>query len=824
MKPFVILPLFVSLFLCCACHAKRTDSATQNDVAASLHERQPTATDVATSSHENRATAPIEKCLKNTDCQADEVCQLKTQTCEKKCTHRAECGEDQMCRSDGRCSPKIFETVWKTTKPSQTITLPWYRQHTSNYRGRLARSFKILWGDEPKGTDIETQPRQEPTPDTFVTHTYQNPGTYHVKILGTYDGWGWDFELCHQKWPEYPLIEIVSFGNVGLAPCAFAHALLEKLPETDIPHAEKLMTTNSFFYLATKFNAPLFWDTSQVTDTSSMFNHSHAFNQPIRIDTSNVTNMSAMFYEARAFDSAVEIDTSKVEDMNGMFGNAKAFNQPVNFNTSNVNDMEFMFGGAKAFNQPVNFGTSNVINMDDMFSDAEAFNQPVNFDTSNVLTMVRMFQNAKKFDQPIHFDFNTKAGLGLCSLFEGAESMNHDIVFTRKHGKNITDTDMSGLLANATSFNKRVVLKMPTYEKELDIDSYLLSQASACLDPLNRDAPTPPEEDPEVIYNKTPHPPRGVCEYCKKYKDCVNCTYDDFSKYERERDKISPDRELVEASPLCQDREGCPCGDGYCGYLGRCIQGLCHCGGFNDQGIYKAVQGNSFKAFTCETWNEYVERQWRDGALVYDTWEHSHRWICDKRMGCNYEGILYPYLTWVGVSPFSSREKIDPEYYAEEEALYGRRLGIHNYEKKYGVRTRILTPKEEERAKELGIEYKADLVYEPSCPINLHAVDGCMRAGLVVTPLNVCQSKRCTCGEGTCTEGFRCVDHQTCRCSNPDGCMCGEQEVHWGTDCKNGVPYCGNLKRTKPYTWCRYRTSITANHYYMPQSAFWDED
>ena len=108
--------------------------------------------------------------------------------------------------------------------------------------------------------------------------------------------------------------------------------------------------------------------------------------------------------------------------------------------------------------------------------------------------------------------------------------------------------------------------------------------------------------------------------------------------------------------------------------------------------------------------------------------------------------------------------------------------------------------------------------------INLHAIDGCMRAGLVVTPLNVCQSKRCTCGQDTCTEGFRCVDHQTCRCSNPDGCMCGEQEVDWGTDCKNDVPYCGNLKQTKPYTRCRYRTSRASNYYYMPQSAFWDED
>ena len=771
---FTLLALISTILTLSACHSKTTVEDTPKDAPLPSVAEQP--------------NLEVGQCHLHTDCKPDEVCQLKSQTCQKKCTQDSECKDSdkvdgEFCRSDGRCSPKVFETIWETTKPSQTITLPWYGKHDSSYSGRLARSFKILWGDEPAGTKLEDQEKFTPRSDTEVTHTYSTPGKYHVKILGTYDGWGFnDCEMSQIAKHDQPIIEVVSFGNVGLAPCAFGYSQLNKLPDHDIPNANKLTTLRSFFNRAQKFNQPIYWDTSHVTDTSMMFNEAKSFNRPIQFDTSNVTDMFAMFQNAISFNSSIELNTSKVEDMSYMFSDAESFNQKVNFNTSNVQNMEYLFSGAKSFNQPVKF------------------------DTSNVLSMAQMFENAKSFNQPIQF--NITKTIALCNLFDSAESMNSEIIFTSQTDED--NTDMHGMFAGATAFKQKAIQKMKTSENELDPESdYMNQSSSTCVDPFRRDEETLSAEE---IYNNNPHPQRGVCEYCKKYRDFSN--YDLLARlnYESERDKLTPDRKLVEASPICNDPEGCPCGDGYCGYLGRCIQGLCHCGDFNPEGTYMAIRGNSFKEFTCETWTEIDDE---------NVTEPAYRWVCNREMGCDYEGLLYPYLTYAGMNTLLNREKIDPDYYESEREPFDDDLGIYCYEKKYGVHQRILSPKEEQRARELGINYYPDLVDEPVCGINLHSINNCIMKGLVITPKGVCHSSSCTCGQSSCTEGFRCVDHQTCRCSQPEGCQCGKEHVNWGTDCRQGVPYCGNLKQPVSGAKCEYRLNSDDQYYYMPQSAFW---
>ena len=747
---FTLLTLITTIFSLIACHSKTTVEDAPKDAPHPSVTEQPKLADG--------------QCRLQTDCKPDEVCQLKSQACQKKCTQDSECKnsdkvDGEFCRSDGRCSPKVFETVWETTKPSQTITLPWHKRHNATYHGRLVRSFKILWGDEPEGTTFEDQEKITPRSDAEVTHTYSTPGKYHVKILGTYDGWGFnDCEMSQIANHDQPIIEVVSFGNVGLAPCAFGYSQLNKLPDHDIPNANKLTTLRSFFNRAQTFNQSIDWDTSHVTDTSMMFNEAKSFNQSIQFDTSNVTDMFAMFQ------------------------NAIAFNSPIRIDTSNVTDMSYMF------------------------SDAQSFNQPVNFDTSKVLSMEQMFENAKSFNQPIQFDI-TKT-IALCNLFARAESMNSDVIFTSKTDED--NTDMHGMFAEASSFKQTVVQKMKSSEDKLNPNSdYMNQYASECSDPFHQNEDTPDEED---IYNRENHPPRGVCEYCKAYKDCVNCTDSDWYDFEKSRTRLSPDKKTVESSPICNNQDGCPCGDGYCGYMGRCIQGLCHCGDFNKDGQFMAVRGNSFKEFTCETWFEIDDDNIQTPA---------YHWICDKENGCDYEGLIYPYLTRAGYQSLLSVEHIDPDYYQDEHKPFEAEIGIYNYEKKYGVRRRVLSPKEEQRAKELSILYKPDQVDESDCGISLHDIQSCIIEGGVVTPKGVCHSSNCTCGQSSCTEGFRCVDHQTCRCSQPEGCQCGKEHVNWGTDCRRGVPYCGNLKQPVSGAICKYRLKSNNQYYYMPQSAFW---
>ena len=55
---------------------------------------------------------------------------------------------------------------------------------------------------------------------------------------------------------------------------------------------------------AAKFNQPLSFDTSRVTDLSDMFQNATAFDQPLSFDVSSVTDMSGMFLSASSLSEA----------------------------------------------------------------------------------------------------------------------------------------------------------------------------------------------------------------------------------------------------------------------------------------------------------------------------------------------------------------------------------------------------------------------------------------------------------------------------------------------------------------------------------------
>ena len=72
------------------------------------------------------------------------------------------------------------------------------------------------------------------------------------------------------------------------------------------------------------------------------------------------SRISCMFKGAKKFNQPLSFNTSSVTNMDAMFWRAKKFNQPLNWNTSSVTNMTLMFCGAKAFNQSLNFDTSSV--------------------------------------------------------------------------------------------------------------------------------------------------------------------------------------------------------------------------------------------------------------------------------------------------------------------------------------------------------------------------------------------------------------------------------------------------------------------------------
>ena len=403
--------------------------------------------------------------------------------CSTKCTDDSQCvSSDYFCRNDGRCAPKVFESVWKVSTDDSTLFFPGGSGDTCNYT--------IDWGDG--ATDSYTSCEE------YHSHTYASAGTYNIKVTGTINKWSCDtfvnanldpsicdtfcndaeddviYAMCMEacgktqraicgndlsmdgivdKFPV--LIGIESFGPVGLTSRSFANAnQLTYVSSKDIPNANTLTDMRHMFSGAVLFNSDIGnWDTSQTQTMSYMFYGASSFNQSLSAwDTSNVTRMDYMFCYASAFNGDISgWDTSNVTGMGYMFDGASAFNQPLNsWNTSKVKDMRFMFVDAKSFNQPLHsWDTSNVESMSRMFSYATSFNQPLNsWNVAKVTSMEGMFINAKEFNQSLS-DWDVSNVTSMEDMFNKAASFNGELDWKSKVSK---VKRMGCMFKNATAF------------------------------------------------------------------------------------------------------------------------------------------------------------------------------------------------------------------------------------------------------------------------------------------------------------------------------------------------------------------------------------
>ena len=403
--------------------------------------------------------------------------------CSTKCTDDSQCvSSDYFCRNDGRCAPKVFESVWKVSTDDSTLFFPGGSGDTCNYT--------IDWGDG--ATDSYTSCEE------YHSHTYASAGTYNIKVTGTINKWSCDtfvnanldpsicdtfcndaeddviYAMCMEacgktqraicgndlsmdgivdKFPV--LIGIESFGPVGLTSRSFANAnQLTYVSSKDIPNANTLTDMGHMFSGAVLFNSDIGnWDTSQTQTMSYMFYGASSFNQSLSAwDTSNVTRMDYMFCYASAFNGDISgWDTSNVTGMGYMFDGASAFNQPLNsWNTSKVKDMRFMFVDAKSFNQPLHsWDTSNVESMSRMFSYATSFNQPLNsWNVAKVTSMEGMFINAKEFNQSLS-DWDVSNVTSMEDMFNKAASFNGELDWKSKVSK---VKRMGCMFKNATAF------------------------------------------------------------------------------------------------------------------------------------------------------------------------------------------------------------------------------------------------------------------------------------------------------------------------------------------------------------------------------------
>ena len=194
-----------------------------------------------------------------------------------------------------------FVTTWKTdnigTSNSNQITISTNYNETYNYT--------VNWGDGFSDTDVTGN----------ITHTYANPGTYQVRIMGEYPRIAFGNSGDRNK-----LISIDQWGSSKWTSMqsSFYNCTNVQILATDIPDLSIANSTYAMFYNADNMNSDLSaWDFSNITNMSYMFSETDIFNQDITSwNTSNVTNIGNMFSSAEAFNQDLSnLDISSVTNM-----------------------------------------------------------------------------------------------------------------------------------------------------------------------------------------------------------------------------------------------------------------------------------------------------------------------------------------------------------------------------------------------------------------------------------------------------------------------------------------------------------------------------
>ncbi len=387
--------------------------------------------------------------------------------------------------------PGAFVSIWEASGFPLSITIP---TTGSGY------NYDIDFGDGTILTNVTGS----------ATHTYTQPGAYHVSITG-------DFPQIYfnNTGDKNKILNIVQWGNLEWMSMekAFRGCQNLRIYATDIPDLSQVTNMSYMFQNASQFNqhvnnwdvsnitnmkglfagSTVFnmslndWNVSNVTDISEILGGAINFNRPLNNwDVSNVTDMQWMFSGATLFNQPLNNwDVSNVMSMKGMFNRALAFNQPLeSWNLSNVTDMSHMFsnssiGGVTVFNQPLNnwdvsnvtdmsymfnfswffnnvldnWDVSNVTNMEGMFSGTYKFNQSLNdWDVSNVTNMKRMFFDTNSFNQPLS-NWEVTNLTSMERMFEEALAFNQII----------NDWDVSNVTSMQMMFYKAISFNQPLY-------------------------------------------------------------------------------------------------------------------------------------------------------------------------------------------------------------------------------------------------------------------------------------------------------------------------------------------------------------------------
>lgn len=248
-------------------------------------------------------------------------------------------------------------TVWLTTVPDESITLPLRQGYEYN--------MMVDWGDGSARQQITSWN------DDDKTHEYAEAGEHTVTLKGLAEAWYFNnngFTNCNDpgNGSEDKIIEVTDLGEMGWKSLERAFCGCDNLVIV------KGGNTSSVTNLAEMFKGAVSaeprvadWDTSKVTNMRSTFSGvTYEDLDVTNWDTSSATDMSFTFETITADVNISHWDVSKVTTTEGMFLGAGDSNANVsNLNTVNVTNMRQMFYLSGVNPNMSNWNFANVTNM-----------------------------------------------------------------------------------------------------------------------------------------------------------------------------------------------------------------------------------------------------------------------------------------------------------------------------------------------------------------------------------------------------------------------------------------------------------------------------
>jgi hypothetical protein len=208
--------------------------------------------------------------------------------------------------------------------------------------------FFIDWGDNKR--DYISAYNQVET-----THTYDNIGTYLIKIWGKLIGFRFNNTGDRLK-----ILTIPSWGNLELG------------------------NSNGYFYGCANLDvsATDVLKNPTMTTATNFFRNCSSLTKSININTSNINSYNSMYKSCSMFnDSISNLDSKNVTDFESFFDGDTLFNKPVNnLNTAKVYNMFAVFYANVNFNQDISsWNLSLVATMASILTGANAWSR-ANYD------------------------------------------------------------------------------------------------------------------------------------------------------------------------------------------------------------------------------------------------------------------------------------------------------------------------------------------------------------------------------------------------------------------------------------------------------------